>query len=164
MIMRKNIKNETLLLIATELFSAICGIIGVILGILSLLSLDDFVWGKPNERLSFIFTVLTVCFDFASTTTAIIAFKFGGLIIKRKESEGKEICLAEKFANKLDLYSFFFGLFGLLLSILSLLFLFEFMKSDVGSEIATVISVICDSVSALIVLWVFKIMIKLNGK
>lgn len=161
------IKKETIILILIELTSAICGLIGVVLGILSLFSLNPDVWQGDNEsreHTSFIFTSLTVFFDSLSTSTAIIAFKYGGLIIKRKKANNEEINIAEKFANKLDLYSFFFGLVGLILSILSLLFLFPFLKTNPGSEIATILSVISDSISALIVIWVILILIKINKK
>ncbi|ATZ17688.1 hypothetical protein [Mesoplasma melaleucae] len=154
---------ETRILITIELISAICGIIGVVLGILSLLSLNPSTWGgEADEEASFIFTSLTVGFDSLSTAAAIIAFKYGGIILKRKSEKGLKASAKEKFANRLDLYSFFFGLAGLLLSILSLLFLFESMKSDQGSVIATILSIICDSISALILIWVVKIMLRIS--
>ncbi|AVN64137.1 MULTISPECIES: hypothetical protein [Mesoplasma] len=68
----------------------------------------------------------------------------------------------EKFANRLDLYSFFFGLAGLTLSILSLLFLLDFMKSNTGSEVSTMLSIACDSISVAIVIWVIRIMLKIS--
>ncbi|ATZ20608.1 hypothetical protein [Mesoplasma coleopterae] len=161
--MKKNIKIETRILITIELISALCGTIGIILGILSLLSLSSKTWGEADPEASFIFTVLTVCFDTLSTATAIIAFKYGGTILKRKFEKGLKILPLEKFANRLDLYSFFFGLAGLTLSILSLLFLFDFFKqSNTGSEISTVLSIMCDSISAAIVIWVVKIMLKIS--
>ncbi|ATQ35242.1 hypothetical protein MENTO_v1c00810 [Mesoplasma entomophilum] len=160
--MKKNIKVETRILITVELISALCGTIGIILGILSLLSLSSKTWGEADPEASFIFTILTVCFDTLSTATAIIAFKYGGTILKRKCEKGLKILPLEKFANRLDLYSFFFGLAGLSLSILSLLFLFQFMKSDETSKISTILSIICDSISAGIVIWVVKIMLKIS--
>ncbi|ASZ08840.1 hypothetical protein CK556_00470 [Mesoplasma chauliocola] len=161
--MKKNITTETKILIIIEIISALCGLIGVILGILSLLSLNPNVWGgKADEHASFIFTTLTVGFDTLSTLTAILAFKFGGRILKIKSERGIKISVAERFANRLDLYSFFFGLCGLILSILSLLFLFDFMNTNPGSEIATIFSIIFDSMSAMIVVWVVKIMLKIN--
>ncbi|AGY41153.1 hypothetical protein mflW37_0860 [Mesoplasma florum W37] len=160
--MKKNIKIETRVLITIELISALCGTIGIILGMLSLLSLSSKTWGEADPEASFIFTVLTVCFDTLSTATAILAFKYGGTILKRKCEKGMKILPLEKFANRLDLYSFFFGLAGLTLSILSLLFLFDFMKSDTGSEVSTMLSIVCDSISATIVIWVVKIMLKIS--
>ncbi|AVN63452.1 hypothetical protein CG006_00390 [Mesoplasma florum] len=160
--MKKNIKIETRVLITIELISALCGTIGIILGMLSLLSLSSKTWGEADPEASFIFTVLTVCFDTLSTATAILAFKYGGTILKRKCEKGMKILPLEKFANRLDLYSFFFGLAGLTLSILSLLFLFDFMKSDTGSEVSTMLSIVCDSISAAIVIWVVKIMLKIS--
>ncbi|ATZ21288.1 hypothetical protein [Mesoplasma tabanidae] len=160
--MKKSIKIETRILITVELISALCGTIGIIQGMLSLLSLSSKTWGEADPEASFIFTVLTVCFDAISTATAIIAFKYGGIILKRKYEKGLKILPLEKFANRLDLYSFFFGLAGLILSILSLFFLFDFMKSNTGSEVATMLSIVCDSVSAAIVIWVVKIMLKIS--
>ncbi|AVN60763.1 hypothetical protein [Mesoplasma florum] len=160
--MKKNIKIETRILIVVELISALCGTVGIILGMLSLLSLSSKTWGVADPESSFVFTVLTVCFDTLSTATAIIAFKYGGTILKRKYEKGLKILPLEKFANRLDLYSFFFGLAGLILSILSLLFLFDFTNSDTGSEVATMLSILCDSLSATIVIWVVKIMLKIS--
>ncbi|AVN64138.1 MULTISPECIES: hypothetical protein [Mesoplasma] len=81
--MKKNIKIETRVLITIELISAFCGTIGIILGMLSLLSLSSKTWGEADPEASFIFTVLTVCFDTLSTATAILAFKYGGIILRK---------------------------------------------------------------------------------
>ncbi|WP_157775902.1 hypothetical protein [Mesoplasma florum] len=36
------------------------------------------------------------------------------------------------------------------------------MNSDTGSEVATMLSILCDSLSAAIVIWVVKIMLKIS--
>ncbi|AXK50767.1 hypothetical protein SALLE_v1c00910 [Spiroplasma alleghenense] len=150
-----------------ESLSAIFGIIGITTGILSILALKPHIWIRPlieGETDSFIFTSITVLFDFLSTFFAGFAWIIGTKIVNQKIKDKITISKKEKMANKMDLTSFFFGLVGWILSILSLLFLFDFMKDDFASEVATIISVILDATSASLVIAVIFILNSENKK
>ncbi|WP_031542869.1 hypothetical protein [Mesoplasma photuris] len=154
----KKIKiNKLTQLIILEAFSGLFGFAGVICGMMSIFALKDNIWGEVNILLSENFTIATVVLDTISAGLAIGAFYLSKYLINQKKLKNIEISKKEKLGNKLDFTSFVFGLIGLILSILSLLFLFPMMENQLGSEIATIVSIVFDTTSFVIVWFVIYI-------
>lgn len=138
-------------IIICDILSFSFGIVGVILGILSMVSLNH-IWNTdPNirESDSFKFTISAITFDTSSVISSILALVFGKKMIKDSigNEENKRVEKYEIRAIRCDMASFIIGIIGLVFGFTSLITLLPIAKNDGISFIATVFSAILDTVS-----------------
>lgn len=140
------------IVLLSDILSSIFGIVGVILGIMSIIALTP-SWNISEikrENDSFYFTIITIIFDFLSALGASIAFIIGKSIYKKTKKSGHsdpKKLKTEKCSLFFDLNSFAFGIIGLIFGFTSLMALIEPLKNEQLSIVCTYISITLDTIS-----------------
>lgn len=159
-------------IILADILSFIFGFLGVSFGILSLLALEPF-WSIDSstvrDRQSFALTATTICCDFLSVLSAMVAYYFGVKLYKMTKNENRgdkpQVLKCERYSFYCDFWSFLFGIVGLIFGITSFITLFPSCLNKYTSWWSTITSVCFDSVSCAFVgvaMWYFRKGIKLT--
>ena len=153
------------LTIIFDVSSFICGVVGIVLGIYSLLALNS-SWNNPT--LSYKLTLIAIIFDIFSCLFALLAFKYGYKhFLKRKEKFNKFKKNSHNLEVKAiiwDFISFCLGVIGLICEALSLLALLPMWNNLQLSYNITVGAVVFDIFSCLVVFIALLITIVANRK
>ncbi|WHQ36566.1 hypothetical protein [Spiroplasma sp. SV19] len=140
-------------IILADILSFTFGFLGVTFGILSVLALEPF-WSMDStvrDHQSFALTATTICCDFLSVLSAMIAYYYGVKLYKITKNEDRcdkpEVLKCERYSFCCDFWSFIFGIVGLIFGITSFITLFPGFLNEYTSWWTTITSVCFDSVS-----------------
>lgn len=162
---QRTLEKTNRTIICLDLASIVTGIIGVILGITSILALEPF-WN--NDTASYNVTCVAILFDTSSALLALLAFLVGYRFLRSKKEallkESKKDYLLELQASILDFISFSVGVIGTIFEIISLLALWKFWNNTEFSYQITIVGVICDIISNISALSALLLTLKLVKK
>lgn len=148
----KSIKFNKKILIS-DFISFGSGLIGVILGFLSIFALMSF-WN--DEKASIILTAIAIIFDFISFSSALIAFIFLKKFLNANHHKipyDKKIHQLDKLILSFDFLSFCLGFIGTVCEIISLIVLLPQWHDSLFSYNITIVAVCFDVLSTSLALF-----------
>ncbi|WP_308149932.1 hypothetical protein [Spiroplasma sp. AdecLV25b] len=132
-----------------DLISFGSGLIGIILGILSILALQPF-WN--SDKASLWLTVIAILFDITSFIFAFLPFFLMYRLIRIKKTLIKQnivLYRKDQISISLDFISFFLGFIGTACEIISIIVLLPEFNNTVFSYQITIAAVILDVISCI---------------
>lgn len=132
-----------------DLISFITGLIGVFLGILSILALQPF-WN--NEKVSLWITVVAIFFDTTSFILAFLPFFLMYRLISIKKTlikQNMKLYRKDQFSISLDFISFCLGIIGTTCELISIIVLLPQFDDKIFSYKITIAAVILNIISCI---------------
>ncbi len=145
-----------------DLISFGTGLIGIFLGILSILALQPF-W--DNDKASLWITVVAIFFDITSFTLAFLPFFLMFRLIRLKKTlikQNMKLYRKDQFSISLDFISFCLGIIGTSCEIISVIVLLpQFNDNKVFSYQITIVAVVLNIISCITCLMAILITINI---
>lgn len=132
-----------------DLISFGTGLIGIFLGILSILALQSF-W--DSDKASLWITVVAIFFDITSFTLAFLPFFLMLRLIRLKKTlikQNMKLYKKDQFSISLDFISFCLGLIGTSCEVISVIVLLPQFNNKVFSYQITILALILNTISCI---------------
>ncbi len=136
-------------ILTMDLISFATGLIGVFLGIVSILALQPF-WN--SEKVSLWVTVVAIFFDSTSFILAFLPFFLMYRLIKIKKTlikQNMKLYRKDQFSISLDFISFCFGLIGTSCELISIIVLLPQFDDKIFSYQITIAAVVLNIISCI---------------
>lgn len=132
-----------------DLISFTTGLVGIILGILSILALQPF-WN--SEKASLWITVVAICFDVTSFILAFIPFFLMYSLIRIKKDlikQNMKLYRKDQVSVSLDFLSFLLGFIGTTCEIISIIVLLPKFENKIFSYQITIAAIVLNTISCI---------------